>query len=124
MSPFKCCVVLAAVLAAGCAAAPEQAADRSAAPASAQGDAQAAQASRQGDDAQASAQDPEAIQTIALTQRDADPGAVVICRDMLQAASNVIVTRCMTRADWDTFERAQSRRAQQFLRRLRGESAY
>ena len=44
----------------------------------------------------------------------------IVCRDMLQQASNVIVRRCMTEKKWRTYDQAQEEWARQFLRRVRG----
>lgn len=45
----------------------------------------------------------------------------IVCRQMLQPASNTIVQRCMTRESWRTYERAQEEYARRFLRSIRGE---
>jgi ABC-type Fe3+-hydroxamate transport system substrate-binding protein len=44
----------------------------------------------------------------------------VTCREMLQQASNQIVRRCMTVANWRTYDRAQELWAQQQLRLMQG----
>jgi hypothetical protein len=46
--------------------------------------------------------------------------AEIVCRQMLQAASNQIVQRCMSRRAWRTYERAQEVWAQQMLRQMQG----
>ena len=46
--------------------------------------------------------------------------AEVVCRLMLQNASNQLVQRCMSRQDWRTYERAQEIWAQQMLRQMQG----
>jgi hypothetical protein len=46
--------------------------------------------------------------------------AEVVCRLMLQAASNQLVQRCMSRQAWRTYERAQELWAQQMLRQMQG----
>lgn len=52
--------------------------------------------------------------------QDVHPGAEVICRDMLQHASNVIRRRCMTRDAWKRYESAEAQRAQAILRSWQG----
>lgn len=44
----------------------------------------------------------------------------VICREMLQQASNQLVRRCMTRASWRTYDRAQEEWAKRMLRQFQG----
>lgn len=44
----------------------------------------------------------------------------ILCREMLQQASNVIVRRCMTEKKWRTYDLAQEEWARQFLRQVRG----
>jgi hypothetical protein len=44
----------------------------------------------------------------------------IVCREMLQQASNVIVRRCMAEKKWRTYDRAQEEWARQFLRRVQG----
>ena len=46
--------------------------------------------------------------------------AEVVCRLMLQNASNQLVQRCMSRRAWRTYERAQELWAQQMLRQMQG----
>ena len=46
--------------------------------------------------------------------------AEVVCRLMLQAASNQMVQRCMSRRGWRTYNRAQELWAQQMLRQMQG----
>ena len=43
-----------------------------------------------------------------------------ICRDVLRQNSNVIVTRCMSAADWKTYERREAREAEAVVRMLQG----
>lgn len=110
MSSCKLCLVLAAVLVAGCASAPEQTAGRlgqtperqdSAAPVVAEGEAP----------------------VVGLEEVALDPGSVVVCREMLKQGSNVIVARCMSRNDWKRYQRIESLEAQRIVRTLQG-SAY
>lgn len=54
---------------------------------------------------------------------DPAPESAVVCRDVLKQGSNVIVTRCMTIAGWERFDRQQEHDAQAFVRMLQG-SAY
>ena len=44
----------------------------------------------------------------------------VVCKEMLQAASNNIVRRCMTRENWRTYDRAQEEWARRILRQMQG----
>jgi hypothetical protein len=44
----------------------------------------------------------------------------VICREMLQPASNQIVSRCMRQADWRIYDRAQEEWARRVLRQMQG----
>lgn len=112
MSWFKCCLVLATLLAAGCAAttAPELA-ESTRAP--------AAQADTEAD--AAGTAELRQMRTVPLTFADTDTSAVITCRDIRSLGSNVFVTRCMTRAGWEKYEQAQTLQAQEFLRKLRGE---
>jgi hypothetical protein len=55
-----------------------------------------------------------------LNRQPPTENAEVICRQMLKPTSNVIVTRCMTRADWKTYDRAEARWAQDTLLRMQG----
>lgn len=52
--------------------------------------------------------------------QDVHPGSQVVCRDMLQHASNVIRTRCMTRDAWKRYRSAEAQRAQAILRAWQG----
>ena len=52
--------------------------------------------------------------------QDVHPGSQVVCKEMLQHASNVIRTRCLTRDGWKRYERAESQRAQAILRAWQG----
>ena len=44
----------------------------------------------------------------------------VVCKEMLQQASNNIVRRCMTRENWRTYDRAQEEWARRILRQMQG----
>ena len=55
-----------------------------------------------------------------LNHQPPTENAEVICRQMLKPVSNVIVTRCMTRADWKAYQRAEARWAQDTLLRMQG----
>lgn len=105
---LTCCAMLAALLAAACATAPDERAQ-----------------SPGGSDVQDAAQaaTPAEIETITLGAAELDPGHVVTCRDELKMGSNVIVTRCMTAENWKHYKRFQTRQAQEMLRVLQG-SAY
>jgi hypothetical protein len=109
MSPFKHSFALAAVFAAGCAAAPERPADRF-------------EAAAEAAITQTSPAVPIGAPTVVeLRVTDPDPEETeVICRQILKPSSNVIVTQCLTRDAWKNFERAQELQAQELLRRIRG----
>ena len=48
------------------------------------------------------------------------PGSEIICKEMLQHASNVIRRRCMTADAWERYKEAEARRAQAILRAWQG----
>lgn len=100
--------LLTASLLAGCAAAPEQSAEVSDA------------AEPVPKVAAAAGAEVEPAQIIDLNAAVDDSASTVICREMLKEMSNVVITRCMTAADWERFERMQAIWAQEFLRRLQG----
>ena len=50
----------------------------------------------------------------------AEEGSQVVCRNMLQQASNVIVRRCMSERDWRTYDRAQEEWARRMVRQMQG----
>lgn len=52
--------------------------------------------------------------------QDVHPGSEVVCKEMLQHASNVITRRCMTRDTWKRYEAAEAQRAQAILRAWQG----
>jgi hypothetical protein len=114
MSRFNCLVVfVATVLAAGCAAAPEEAPGDGAAQV-------ASPESPAADSNAALAQQTENTEATNLNVEDFAPSetAGVVCRDMLRPASNVIVRYCGTPAEWKEFERQQARWSQEMVRRL------
>lgn len=102
MSPIKFCLVLAAVLAAGCASAPEEL---------------TASTGADGTVGVADETDPTVVSLDEITM---DPGSVVICREMLKQGSNVIVATCMSREDWKRYERRRAQDAAAVVRFLQG----
>lgn len=107
MNGLRCYLVLSSVIFAGCAAATQEIAENtsnSALPPDTE-----------------TAGEGEVLRTIELTARELDTSSVITCRDIRHLGSNVLVTRCMTRAAWEQYERAQTIQAQELLRRLRGE---
>jgi len=116
MGRFKFYVALAAVaLAAGCAAAPERAAENGVAGEPAQEAAGAATTTARG-----AAVADTVTPSLAIDAIDPAPESRVTCREMLKQGSNVIITQCMTLADWKRFERRQARDAQEIVRMLQG----
>jgi len=112
MSLFKCgAAVLIAALLGGCVSAPEQIADNAAQAQGVTGPNAAIAAGSAG-------LEPTVVE---IDVRNLDPGLVVACRDMLQTASNTLVTRCMTRDDWKRFEQAEARQAAETVRRMQGD---
>lgn len=110
MNGSICCLVLTSLIFAGCAATPEQeVAEMTSIPA------------LPPDSETGTADGREIARTVALTARELDTSSVITCRDIRTLGSNVLMTRCMTRAAWEQYERAQTIQAQELLRRIRGE---
>lgn len=101
MGRLKHCALIAALLAAGCASAPEETA-------------------RSEMQASADSEAPSEIETITLGASDVDSSDVITCREILQPGSNVIRTRCMTQEAWEMYERYRTMQAQEFLRAIQG----
>lgn len=124
MSPFPCgAAVLIAALLGGCASAPsEEISENAAQSAIEQVSESLAQNATASDDAviAATSADVDPV-VVELSAADVDPGLVVTCREMLQHASNVITTRCMTADDWKRYEREEARQAAQTVRRFQGD---
>jgi hypothetical protein len=121
MSLFRCsAAVLIAALLGGCATAPEQVSEGAAQSASDQISENVAQNATVSDAGgiAATSEDPTVRE---LSAADVDPGLVVTCRDMLQHASNVITTRCMTADDWKRYEKEEARQAAETVRRFQGD---
>ena len=57
---------------------------------------------------------------LVATLRPSPEGVPVICREMLRPASNVIVRRCASPAEWRTYDRAQEEWARRTLRQMQG----
>jgi hypothetical protein len=124
MSRFDRCVALTtALLAVGCAVAPEENAPRATAtnvaPTEPSPTASSATDTARTETARAQEAAPKIVDVQGLAPGDTG----VICRETLKPGSNVIVTRCMSPASWERFQRFQRRDAQEVLRRLQG-SAY
>ena len=112
---FKCRLsVIATLVLAGCASAPERPAETTAVPASvpveAEGGAGAAATA-----ATAATGIVPAVDVATLA--DNNP---VSCRDLLLPNSNVMRLQCMTRSDWKKWDQAQRLWAQDMLRRMQG----
>jgi hypothetical protein len=125
-------VVIATLLATGCASAPQQTAeDGRAETARAEGGAATAAAepgvSANANDVlanEALANEVLANRVLVVDARETpDPGLNVTCREMLKQGSNVIITQCMSQDDWKKFKRRQARDAAEIVRMLQG-SAY
>jgi len=95
------------VLAAGCASTPETRAV-SATPAPDSGE------------LLASADDPVDVVSIAVDPTEEAHSEPLVCRQMLQPASNQIIRRCGTKDQWKTYDRAVEIWAQQQLRIFQG----
>jgi hypothetical protein len=81
---------------------------------------------------EAAVEPPRATQTdeaesvspeLVVDAQNVHPGSEIKCRDMLQHASNVIRTRCMSVDAWKRYEQMEAQRAQAILRTWQG-SAY
>lgn len=55
-----------------------------------------------------------------IDAQNVHPNSEVVCRDMLQHASNTIKTRCMTVAAWKSYQAAEAQRAQAIVRGWQG----
>src|SRR5690606_33888516 len=62
----------------------------------------------------------EVTPALVVDAQDVRPGSEVRCRDILKPGSNVIMTQCMTAADWERWKRHETRRAQALVRALQG----
>ncbi len=116
MHRLSVCAGLAAGLLTGCASAPQPEDFPEHSPAAAQ--------FHSGEGLRAAGGDAEGAEDIVIEgQVDAQavfPDSTVVCRDMLQHASNVIRRRCMTVAAWRRYEVAEAQRAQAILRSWQG----
>ena len=114
MSPFKAYVVLAAVIAAGCARSPETASQASAARAV------AAPAAATVSDAsgESGALVPDAV--IDANDLVASTPASPVCRELLRPNSNVRTKQCMSAESWELYDRAEAERAGELLRTWQG----
>jgi hypothetical protein len=115
MNRFGLCAGLATAWLAGCASAPLAEGPQ----------AQLGFTTAAGDESAISAAAPERGGDEVVIQGEVDaqnvhPGSQVVCKDMLQHASNVIRTRCMTVDAWKRYETAEAQRAQAILRAWQG----
>jgi len=102
------CAGLAAAMLAGCASAPQTQAPE--AVALGLTDASADEAAQPGN----------VVVQAQVDAQDVHPGSEVVCKEMLQHASNVIRRRCMTVDAWKRYEVAEAQRAQAILRSWQG----
>lgn len=61
------------------------------------------------------AQQTDEASVVQLRPDESDQTETVVCRYMLQPGSNVVVPRCMARAEWDKLERRQIEASRRFL---------
>jgi len=118
MSRFQCCVALGtALLAAGCAVAPEEktenglSADTAAAVAP-----EAIATTRSADEARGVAATPNPV--VDLNEQPPTAHSEVICRQMLKPNSNVIINVCGTRPEWKEYDRREALVAKDLLLRM------
>jgi hypothetical protein len=110
MSPYKAYVVLAPLLLAACASAPQT---TSPAPAAALA-ATAPAATAPG----AASVVPDTV--IDANELIANTPPKPICRDMLRPNSNVLVKTCMREEDWKIYDRLEAQRAGELVRMMQG----
>ena len=122
MSRIEAYVVLAALLAAGCAGRSEVADE---APATALRPAHAAPAIASPENAAAASSGTVTPDTIIdaneLIARMPPPP---ICRETLRSNSNVLEKRCMSAESWKLWDRAEAKRAAQIVRMMQGHPSY
>lgn len=112
MVRFKLCLILAALVLAGCAANPEL-----------QSGATLASTALAGSATNAALPAGAAVApnlVIDVNDLAARAPAPVICRDMLKPNSNVITRQCMTEADWKRYKYAEAEHAASIVRMLQG----
>ena len=112
MVRFKQCMALAALVLAGCAASPEL--EDGVTLASATPAARATDATPQA----SAAVTPDLV--VDVSDLAARNPPLVICRDLLQRNSNVIVRQCMTEAQWKRFKQIEAQEAAAIVRGLQG----
>ena len=117
MSPSKAYVVLAALLAAGCASNPEVATEpvATAAPPPA-----AATASPAAEGSAAATVVPDTV--IDANELIANTPPPPVCREMLRPNSNVRTKTCMSAEHWRLYDQAEAQRAGELLRTWQGGS--
>jgi hypothetical protein len=113
MIRLRPCVGLLVLLAAGCAAAPEIA-DEATPPV---GVASTPPAVANAGPASSSA---DGVLVVDVNELAAATPPPLICRQMLQQNSNVIITRCLTEENWKRFYRQEALEAQEIVRMLQG----
>ncbi len=109
---FKQCLALAVWVLAGCAANPEL--DDGGTLVSTAPAAAAADATPQG----SAAVTPDLV--VDVNDLAARAPAPVICRDMLERNSNVMIRRCLTEAAWKRYKNAEAQHAASIVRMLQG----
>jgi hypothetical protein len=115
MRPTKAYVVLAALVAAGCARSPEATdAATSAAPAVTP----SAVAAAPNDAGGSAAIVPDAV--IDANDLIANTPARPVCRELLRPNSNVRTKQCMSAESWELYDRAEAQRAGELLRTWQG----
>lgn len=113
MTPFKPCVALGVLLAAGCAGAPEIADEAAPPPAVASTTPVVANTA-------AATSSTDGVLVVDVNELAAATPPPLICREMLKQNSNVIVTQCGTAEQWKTFYRREEEDARATVRMLQG----
>lgn len=112
MSPLKAYVVLAALVAAGCASNPQVADETGAATAAPTLAATPSSATASADTA------PDAV--LDANELIASTPPRPICREMLRPNSNVRRKYCLTAEQWQIYDRAEAQRAGELVRTFQG----
>ena len=131
MRPIKAYVVLAALVATGCARAPDAAVEAAVSPATAAPSATAAPPATAVPAANATASAapgaesagsavviPDAV--IDANELVANTPARPVCREVLRPNSNVRTKQCMSAEAWELYDRAEAQRAGELLRTWQG----
>lgn len=122
MSPLKAYVVLAALIAAGCASNPEVATESDAAAAVATAAPPLAAAASPATAGSATAGSATAAPDTVIDANEliASTPPRPVCREMLRPNSNVRQTYCMTAEQWQIYDRAEAQRAGELVRTFQG----